>query len=86
VALEGCGPDWPVALPGSPWRVETRAQTHPRLAFQCNGAWFALVWLRKGLGIFIDRRLELGGGRIRQVAGLPDVVENVGVLGADKRQ
>src|SRR5438067_4723163 len=38
------------------------------------------------LGIAVDRSLELGGGRVGQVARLADVIEDVGTLVARQRE
>src|SRR6266545_3619531 len=39
---------------------------------------------REGLCVAVDRGLELRSGGVGEVAGLADVVENVGVLGAQQ--
>src|SRR3954463_2488403 len=46
----------------------------------------AKVTLSEGFGITIDRALELGHGRVRKVASLADIFQDVGVLAAQQRQ
>jgi hypothetical protein len=42
--------------------------------------------LRKRLGIGIDHALELGGGRIVEIAGLADGLEEIALLAAQQSQ
>src|SRR5437764_11968762 len=41
---------------------------------------------RECLGIALDCPFELGGGRVRQIAGFSDIIEDLGMLGAYERQ
>src|SRR6266446_8543933 len=46
----------------------------------------AMTVLSKRLGVTLDRRLQLGGGLVTEVADIADGVEDVDVLAAQQRQ
>src|SRR2546427_12729096 len=53
---------------------------------QGDGSWLSPAASRESLGVTVDYALELGRGRVRKIAGLADVFQNVGVLAAQQRQ
>src|SRR5439155_15214528 len=66
--------------------IARRRRTHLWLAPQGDGSWLSPAASRESLGITVDRALELGRGRVRKIASLADVFQNVGVLAAQERQ